>query len=143
MKKMFPSFEQEAEALARNGLWYYSVPEGKFLSYVADVKACIEGVEPQPFIATGASLKIRKLSSVYEATVKGGFPSSLLLAANLREVIEEYLDFTPNLYVIVLDNVSAPIVIGNKAALERLVFPSPENTYIMKPLQDFLKEGGK
>lgn len=141
MKKMFPLYEQEAEVLARNGLWHYSVVEGKFLSYISNVKVCIDDVEPEPFKMNDVTFKLRKLSSVYEVTVKNGFPSGLLLAENLREVVEKHLDITPDICVVVLDNVSAPIIIGNKVTLERLVFPSWEDTYIMKPLQDFLKEG--
>jgi hypothetical protein len=141
MKKMFPSYEQEAESLARNGLWFYSVAENKFLSYISNVKVCVDDVEPAAFKVEEASFKIRKLSSVYEVTVKGQFPSSLLLAENLKEIVEQYLDVTPNLYVVVLNTISAPIIIGSKAALERLVFPSWEDGYILKPLQHFLKEG--
>lgn len=141
MKRMFPSFEQEAEALAKNGMWYYSVPEGKFLSYIPNLKVCIDDVEPVPYSNQEARFKIRKLSSVYEVTVKDGFPSSLLLAENLKAIVEQYLDLNNDLYVTVLDTVSAPIIIGNKAALERLVFPSWEDSYILKPLKEFLKEG--
>jgi hypothetical protein len=140
MKKMFPSYELEAETLARNGLWHYSVPEGKFLSYISHVKVCVDDVEPAPYEMNDVSFKLRKLSSVYELTPKKGFPSGLLLAENLKEIVEEHLDFTPDLYVVVLDNVSAPIIIGNKVTLERLVFPSWEGAYILKPLQSFLKE---
>jgi hypothetical protein len=141
MKKMFPLYEQEAEALARNGLWHYSVPEAKFLSYISNVKVCVDDVEPEPFKVKDVTFKLRKLSSVYEVTVKNGFPSGILLADNLKELVEDHIDITPNIYVVVLDNVSAPIIIGNKVTLERLVFPSWEDTYILKPLQDFLKEG--
>jgi hypothetical protein len=140
MKKMFPSYEPEAEALARNGMWHYSVPEGKFLSYISNVKVCVDDVEPAPYKLTDVAFKLRKLSSVYEVTVKNGFPSGLLLAENLKEIVEEHLDFSSDLYVVVLDNVSAPIIIGNKITLERLVFPSWEGAYILKPLQEFLKE---
>lgn len=143
MKKMFPSYEQEAENLARNGIWHYSVPEGKFLSYISHVKVCVDDVEPAPFRMTDVMFKLRKLSSVYEVSAKNGFPSSLLLAENLKEIVEEHLDFTPDLYVVVLDNVSAPIIIGNKVTLERLVFPSWEGAYILKPLQEFLEEREK
>lgn len=141
MKRMFPSYENEAEELARNGMWYYSVPEGKFLSYIPHVKVCIDDVEPHPFVNLHADFRIRKLSSVYEVTVKDGFPSSLLLASNLKEIIEQHLDVNSDLYVAVLDNVSAPIILGNRKALERLVFPSWEDSYILKPIEDFLKEG--
>jgi hypothetical protein len=141
MKKMFPSYEIEAEELARNGNWYYSVPEGKFLSYISHVKVCIDDVEPAPFKVEEAVFKLRKLSSVYEVTNNDGFPSGILLADNLKELVEEHLDITPDIYVVVLDNVSAPIIIGNRVTLERLVFPSWEDAYILKPLQEFLKEG--
>lgn len=141
MKKMFPSYEMEAEELARNGMWYYSVPEGKFLSYVSNVKVCIDDVEPASFKVEEVEFKLRKLSSVYEVTVKDGFPSGVLLAENLKELVEEHLDLTPDIYVVVLDNVSAPIIIGNRVTLERLVFPSWEDAYILKPLQEFMKEG--
>jgi hypothetical protein len=140
MKKMFPSFEPEAETLARNGMWHYSVPERKFLSYISNVKVCVDDVEPEPFTVAEATFKLRKFSSVYEVTVKNGFPSALLLAENLKEEVEKHLDLTPDLYVVVLENVAAPIIIGNKVTLERLVFPSWEDAYILKPLEDFLKE---
>lgn len=127
--------------LAQNGMWHYSVTEKKFLSYVSNVKVCVDDVEPAPFQVSEATFTLRKLSSVFEVTVKDGFASSLLLAENLKEVVEEYLDLTPNIYVVVLENISAPIIIGNKVTLERLVFPSWEDAYILKPLEDFLKEG--
>lgn len=142
MKKMFPSYEHEAEMLARNGMWHYSVPERKFLSYISNVKVCVDDVEPGQFNMENVEFKLRKLSSVYEVTVRNGFPSGLLLADNLKEIVEEHLDLTPDLYVVVLDNISAPIIIGNKVTLERLVFPSWEDAYILKPLQEFLKERG-
>lgn len=141
MKKMFPSYEVEAEELARNGMWHYSVPEGKFLSYISNVKVCIDDVEPEPFRVEEATFKLRKFSSVYEVTVKDSFPSGMLLAENFKELVEEHLDLSPDIYVVVLDNVSAPIIIGNRVTLERLVFPSWEDAYILKPLQEFLKEG--
>lgn len=141
MKRMFPSYEVEAEELARNGMWHYSVPEGKFLSYVSHVKVCVDDVEPAPFTIDEATFQLRKFSSVYEVTVKEGFASGMLLAQNLKEVVEEHLDITPDIYVVVLDNISAPIIIGNRVTLERLVFPSWEDGYILKPLQDFIKEG--
>lgn len=142
MKKMFPSYEKEAEALAQNGSWYYSVEEDQFLSYISHIKVSVSDVTPAPYRVSDVTFTMRKLSSVYEITVKDAFPSNVLLAANLREVVEEYLDITPNLYVAVLNNVTAPIIIGSKTALERLVFPSREDTYVLKPLQEFLKEGG-
>lgn len=143
MKKMFPDYEKEAEILASNGMWHYSVTEGKFLSYISHLKVCVDDVTPEPFTLSDVNFKLRKFSSVYEVTVKDNFSSSLLLAGNLRAVIEEHLDIDPNLYIVILDNVSAPIIIGSKAALERLVFPSWEDSYIMKPLNEFLNEGGK
>lgn len=141
MKKMFPSYEVEAEELARNGMWYYSVQEGKFLSYVANVKVSINDVEPEPFRAEEVSFKLRKFSSVYEVTVKDGFSSGALLAENFKELVEDHIDLSPDIYVVVLDNVSAPIIIGNRVTLERLVFPSWDDAYILKPLQEFIKEG--
>ena len=144
MKKMFPSYEQEAEALAGNGLWHYSVEEQKFLSYVPSLKVCVEDATPASFASTGTTFHLRRLSSVYEVKVKDRFPSSLLLAADLRETVEQYLDITPDLSVVVLDNVAAPIIIGNTTALERLVFPSwGDDSYMLKPLNDFLTEEGE
>lgn len=141
MKKMFPSYEVEAEELARSGMWYYSVPEGKFLSYIANVKVCINDVEPDPFQVEEVSFTLRKFSSVYEVSVKDRFASSALLAENFRECVEEHIDLSPDIYVVVLDDVTAPIIIGNRVTLERLVFPSWDDAYVLKPLQDFLKEG--
>lgn len=142
MMKMFPSYEREAEALAQNGSWYYSVEEDRFLSYISHIKVSVSDVTPTPHTLNNAIFTMRKLSSVYEVTVKEGFPSSVLLAENLREIVEEYLDITPNLYVVIMDNVTTPIIIGSKAALERLVFPSRKDAHVLKPLQEFLKEGG-
>ena len=143
MKKLFPSYEPEAESLARNGLWYYSVESERFLSYVPNVNVSVDDVEPvRLHLGSEAVFTIRKLSSVYEITVKEGFPSSLLLSENLQEIVEQYLDVTPNLHVVVLDSVTAPIIMGSKTALERLVFPAPEGTYVLKPLLEFVQEGG-
>lgn len=140
---MFPSYEREAETLARNGKWYYSISEDKFLSYVPTMEVIVDGVKPDIFTESTPIFNMRPLCAVYEVTVEDNYPSSFLISSKLEETVKQYLDIDESLYVVVLENKLAPIIIGNKKALDRFVFPAWEEKYAMKPLQHFLKEGEK
>lgn len=123
-------------------MWFYSVPERGFMAYVSHVNVCVNDVEPAVFKVKHEDIdfNLRTLSSVYEVTIREQFASSLLLADNMKNLIEEYVDITDDLFVAVLDNITAPILIGNKSVIERLVSPSDEGSYVLHPLVYFLKD---
>jgi hypothetical protein len=142
MKQLFPENKTEAESIASSGLWFYSVPDSQFLSYIPDVNICVNDAD-LPGMALEAdevSFRIRRYGSIYEVTREGFFASSFLTAANLQQLTEEYLDVTDDLFVAVLNSITAPIMLGSEKALKRLLVASDEDSYKLAPLSLFIQE---
>lgn len=124
MKRLFPEHKKEAHDLVESGLWFYSVPDEGFVSYIPNVNVCVNDVPPlqRDFSAEEVNFTLRRYGSVYEVTVENNFPSSFFLASNFTELVQEHLDVTPDLYATVFQNVSAPIILGSWKSLSRLLF---------------------
>ncbi len=131
MKRMFPEHNQEAHALVESGLWFYSLPDENFVSYVPNVNICVNDVKPPSKAVKPEEVKftLRKYGSVYEVTLDNNFPSSVFLADNFTELVQDHLDITPDLYATVFQNVSAPIILGSWKSLSRLLFTEDDRRY--------------
>jgi hypothetical protein len=144
MKTLMPNYQIEAEELVTGGLWFYSIPDSQFLSYVPNINVCVNDVKPPTETLRKESLQfnIRKYGAVYEVSTTDAFPSSVLLASNLEELINEYLDVTEELYVGVLNSLTAPIILGSKKSLERLFVASDDDSYKVFQLNHFIERKG-
>lgn len=131
MKRLFPEHKNEAHALVESGLWFYSLPDEGFVSYLPDVNLCVNDVEPvqREFSVEEIHFTLRKYGSVYEVTVDNNFPSSFFLASNFTELVQEHLDVTPDLYATVFQNISAPIILGSWKSLSRLLFTEDDSRH--------------
>lgn len=144
MKQLFPEHPLEADEIASNGLWFYSVPDEQFLSYVPNINICVNDIKPvfKDLDLDNVTFHMRKYGSIFEVTMHDSFPSSFLLAKNIDEVIDNYIDVTDDLYVAVLNSITAPIMIGSSKALARLLLASAEDSYKMLSLKTII-EGRK
>jgi hypothetical protein len=138
MKNLFPDHSSEADDLAAHGLWFYSVPDDQFLSYIPNINLCVNDVEPVRLSTSvdDVNFNLRLYGSVYEVTVSNGFPSSFLLSSNMVELTENYLDVTDNLYVAILNSLTTPILLGSRKALDRLL----NDSYKMFSVKKFIEE---
>lgn len=144
MKQMFPDHLAEAESIASNGLWFYSVPDKQFLTYVPNINICVNDARrtTQEFSPDSVKFNIRQFGAVYEVTVEDNFPSSILLANNLENLVSEYLDVTDDLYVAVLNSITTPIIMGSKKTLQRLLITSDTDTYVLRSVKSFMTKKG-
>ena len=142
MRQMFPHHHAEAEEIATNGMWFYSVQDEQFLSYVPNVNLCINDVAPPMYAVEKdqVNFTLRKYGSVYEVSLNNAFPSSFLLSSNLQETIEEYLDVDEDLHVAILNSLTTPIMLGSSKALERLLLASDADSYKLSSLKTFIQE---
>lgn len=142
MRQMFPRHHAEAEEIATNGMWFYSVQDEQFLSYVPNVNLCINDVAPPMYAVEKdqVNFTLRKYGSVYEVSLNNAFPSSFLLSSNLQETIEEYLDVDEDLHVAILNSLTTPIMLGSSKALERLLLASDADSYKLSSLKTFIQE---
>lgn len=141
MKQLFPEHPVEANEIASNGLWFYSVPDAQFLSYIPNINICVNDIEPvfRNLNLEDVNFRMRKYGSIFEVTMNDSFPSSFLLAKNIHELISNHLDVTDDLHVAILNSITAPIMIGSKKALARLLLASEEDSYKMLSLKIILE----
>jgi len=126
---------------ATAGEWFYSHNNYRFVAYVQEWDASIAHsvVAAYSLAEQEVVFELSPYSAVYEITRLHGFPSSVLLAGNLKELIENYVDLSDELEFLIINQVDSPILLGNKRVIDRLTTNVSESKFFRANVEEFLE----
>lgn len=113
---------EDVLASARPENWFYSHDSKQFIVNIPEWNVNVTHPTVKSFTAEKEDVifNLPSFSTVYELEWNAGYHSGLLLASNLEKIISEHLDITSDLHFVIPGNVSAPILLGNRTAVDRL-----------------------
>lgn len=121
--------------------WFYSHSLKKFIARVEslDVNLTHPTVKSFSVNSEEVTFLLPGFSTLYEVSWSKGFNSAILLSSNLEALIGEHLDVTDDLDFLLTSDISAPMLLGNKASVDRLTLDVQESKFFRASVTDYLK----